>query len=202
MALGVLTACSPTPPPTATRADLVAGGIAPDLARKLELRQPLSPAQLERVMGPTGLSDPEHLALVAENPGVPASMLEMMATHPSSTVREGVAANPRTPAAVLLKLRRPGPGHRINGTLAKNPSMPPEVLREMSAKGEVGAATLAANPALPHDLMLSIARQGDLAARLKLVDHPALTPEALQLLRADESDELKQALAARPAVKR
>lgn len=193
LALGTcLTACSPSPP--ASGSDAAGAGVPLSLVAKLERRHPLSPDELTQVMGVRGLHDPALLALVAQNPGVPVSMLETMARHPTDVVRAGVAANPSTPPAVLERLRGAGPGQLINRALAMNPSTPTALLLEMRSKGEVGDAALAANPSLPEEVMLSIAQKGAETERVALAANSGLPPNIAALLRLDQSEDVKAAI--------
>lgn len=193
-----LAACGPTPTPSASAEDAAAAGVPLRLAAKLERRHPLTPDELVELMGAKGgekgLHDPALLALLAQNPGVPASMLETMARHPSDVVRMGVAANPATPGLVLERLRGVGPGHLINRSLATNPSMPIAVVLEMRAKGEIGDAALAGHPSLPQEKMLALAQNGSETERVALAANPALAPNIVALLRVDSSDDVKAAI--------
>lgn len=54
----------------------------------------------------TSLSPDDYLLarVLSEHPEAPGELLEVLAAHPYSAVRENVARHPRTPAAVLRKM--------------------------------------------------------------------------------------------------
>ncbi|MEM9922171.1 MAG: hypothetical protein AAF915_00185 [Cyanobacteria bacterium P01_D01_bin.50] len=100
-----------------------------------------------------------------ENPHIPSSWLEEMASHPIERVRQMVARHPNTPAYLLVEGAK---DLELRQFVAENPSTPPEVLEElaMDSRGDIQAA-VARNPNTPgyvleilgstpfHDLLLA-----------------------------------------------
>ena len=90
----------------------------------------------------TSLNADDYLLarVLSEHPEAPPELLEHLASHPYSAVRENVARHPRTPAAVL-KVLAENQQEPLWFLVACNPSTPPELRDRLRARmREPGAA--------------------------------------------------------------
>ncbi len=92
-----------------------------------QARNPQTTSQQLLGMGSALHADDYLLARVlTEHPGAPPELLEHLALHPYTSVRENVARHPRTPAAVLRAMA--GDAHEpLWFLVACNPATPPDL---------------------------------------------------------------------------
>ncbi len=172
VALGPIVACERGPEPAPSAQELSSlYGLPPALAQRLAAQEPLSQEEVHAV---AQRGEPRLLAQLAAHPSVSSTLLVAWASYPDDVVRTAVAAQPRTPPETLRSLRVAGRPHPINAALAGNAATPVDLLLEMRARGEAGDFSLAANPSLPHDVIRDIYRRGDESSLRRLARNPAL----------------------------
>ena len=175
----LLTGCPLNTPPMYgrdAREFLQAQGVEAALIEKLTKYEILTGADVAQLQG---YDDVAVKHLLGENLGTPPELLTALANHPNFEVRTGVAANPKTPMAVLLSLRVPRRYDTVNLALSSNPMLPQKLLREMYNTGEADVYGLARNPNLPEDLMRAIDKKGDWLAHSALATNPRLPRDLL-----------------------
>lgn len=194
-------ACTVNAPPlyeARARAFLEKRGVAADLIARLEERRPLRAAEAHAL---ARYDDVAVLHLVGNNAGTPREVLERLSRHVDFEVRTGVAYNASAPLELLLPLRTPGQYSTVNETLARNPRLPQELLREMVRNGEAQRVSLAMNPNCPREIMAEIAASGNDLERTWLAANPGLPPELVRRLEADPLELVRRRLAENPASK-
>ncbi len=167
-----------------TREYLGERGVDAELIQRLTAHQPLTADELHRLLQ---FDHIPTLHLVASNPGLAPHHIRRLAEHDSFEVRTGVALNPNTPLEVLMAMRTPGQYTTVNDTLARNPLLPAELLREMYAAGEIDPVNIAMNPNCPAEIMRDILSSGSDTARTWLATNPNLPEDVMASLAADES---------------
>ena len=192
--LPLLMACN-APPMYNTRAQeyLQEQGVSNDLILRLGDRKPLT--ESEAVMLEEFGNKWVHLLpgnpvtavlhLLASNPSISVSMIVRLAVSRDEEVRWGVAYNRSAPVEILLRLRTPGKYSTMNEYLARNPSIPTEILLQMYRNKEASWVEFAMNPNCPVDLMREIAEQGTDMDRTWLAANPNLPPDLIARLARD-----------------
>lgn len=153
---------------------------------------------------------PQVRQFAAYHKGCPPDVLTALAASDDSSVRCAVAGNPGTPPDTL---RGQAGDAACHTSLARNPSVPPEVLAELwrSAKADC-RELLALNPSLPAALLREIAAAPEEALRInaaknlslpttdaeRLVDDPAPAVRRAVAERGDLREATYQRLAAEP----
>jgi hypothetical protein len=159
-------------------------GTPSDIIDKLTKREPLEPAVAEQL---SRYGNVAVLHLIGENPGTPLTIIDTLSRHNNFEVRSGVAINPNASLDLLLHLRTPGKYTTVNGMLARNPRLPQTVLWEMHRNGEASLMSLGLNPNCPPELMREIAAKGDEIDRAWLATNPNLPEDVAQRLAQDKS---------------
>ncbi len=183
----LLTGCTFNAPPMYernAREFLQAQGVEAGLIEKLTSHAILTGAEVAQLQGYDNVGV-QHL--IGENLGTPRELLAALANHPDFEVRTGVAANPKTPMAVLLSLRVPRRYDTVNWALSSNPMLPQKLLREIYNTGEADVYGLASNPNLPEDLMRAIDNKGDWLAQSTLARNPHLPRDLLDKYLASDT---------------
>ena len=183
----LLTGCTLNAPPMYgrdAREFLRNQGVEAALIEKLTNYEILTGADVAQLQGYDNVAV-KHL--LGANLGTPPELLTALANHPNFEVRTGVAANPKTPMAVLLSLRVPRRYDTVNLALSSNPMLPQKLLREMYNTGEADVYGLARNPNLPEDLMRAIDKKGDWLAHSALARNPSLPRDLLDKYLASDT---------------
>jgi hypothetical protein len=168
--------------------------------------------------------EPDVLMALLSHPSCPTEYLEVASTHSSFIVRKFVAANLRTPIAILLQLSQ-DPFTVI--MVAKNPMTPTSLIVEL-AEGEDGEVRRQAilHPSMPkerlrllqqasgsltlnspfgpllgveHDSLRTLSH-GGLYARQLAARHPDTPIECLEQLAQDKDEQLRIYLAGNPSL--
>lgn len=203
LVLWLLTACVPanSPPLFHSRAEsfLKSRGVAHPLVRKLIDETPLSPDEARAL---AAYGDPATLHLVVANAGAPADLVARLAEHQNEEVRWGAATNPKLASELQARLRTPGRYSTMNSYLARNPTLPAEVIRTMYRSKEASAASIAMNPSCPPDVVNDILANQPEDVRIWLAWNRGLSGEAFERLERDPSDGVARMLRANPAFAR
>ncbi|MFJ2899196.1 hypothetical protein ACIO87_30515 [Streptomyces sp. NPDC087218] len=156
-----------------------------------------SPAEVEHL---SGSPSPVLRMLLAERRDLPAAIRDALADDPDAKVAKSVARHPGLSAARLRSMVERH-GARVAAGVAANPDAPPALLEELAghvppvrkALREIARHPGATGPALLVCLT-------DRRARQVAAGHPALPPEALVELLADDDWEVGRAAAANPSL--
>ncbi len=170
-------------------------GISNDVIEKLATRQPLEPDVAELLSRYENIG---VLHLLGENPSTPQAILDRLARHRNFEVRTGVAGNPNLSLDLLLALRTPGKYTTVNTVVARNPRLPRAVIWEMHKNGEAGYLYFGMNQNCPPELMREIAAKGDWLARGYLAQNPNLPEDVIQKLAQDKSEDVRMRLTFNP----
>jgi hypothetical protein len=94
----------------------------------------------------------KSMAQLVLHPECPHEYLVLALSHPSSIVHGFIASNPRTPPDILKEMHARGLSHNV---LAKNPSSPASVLIALAECDYPSTRSLVArNPSLPRERLL------------------------------------------------
>ena len=150
----------------------------------------------------------EHMFVsdaIAANPNSPPDLLAELATYHDQLTNCNVASNPNTPEQSIRNLWKAiKDGDRgeffsfLGGCIAKNPSTPPDILRDMatlSGSGTYGVSDKAiSNPSLPKDIMNVIVDRNKFSEVLALASNPKITDKAIDLISKTENVRLLEVL--------
>ncbi|MFJ5265729.1 hypothetical protein ACIQAC_35245 [Streptomyces sp. NPDC088387] len=145
-------------------------------------------------------SDPVLRMLLAERRDLPAGIRDLLADDPDAKVVKSVAGHPGL-SGVQLRSMVERHGTQVAAKVAANPQTPPGLLEDLAARippvgkalREVARHRNATAPAL-------LACLTDVRARRAAAGHPALPPEVVVGLLADDDWQVAQAAAANPAL--
>jgi hypothetical protein len=139
----------------------------------------------------------KELRLTAKNPATPIEMLESLATHEQSQVRQNVARNPAAPLDLLTRLAS-DPEPRVRSGAAMNSHTPIALLLQLANDGDrVVRLRLAANEHATPDILMRLADDRDNAVRGKVADNVNTPAELLARLADDEDSDVRHSLATR-----
>ena len=194
---------------------------------RFEMRPPDRAAAVNRAEGAelealTRGDDYVTRAVLAQRPDLPVALLEELATDARPEVVWRVAANPSTPAEVLLRLDEQP---LLRGPLALNPSLPaslvdaytradsssvrwrialhpavaPVRLAELAGDADFGVRWgVAGNTSTPPDVLAAMVTDDEMGVRLALSLNPSTTPDALAALAADSFIDVRREIARNP----
>ena len=145
----------------------------------------------------------------AANPNTPQPGLVRLASTRDATssasldhdeTRLGVAANPSCSAVLLADLAA-DPSGTIRALVARNPSIPPEILARLAQNDPHRdiRSTAASHPSLPSRLLDLLAADPHHSIREAVARHPRCPPELHQRLAADQAPNVRAAIAANTA---
>lgn len=195
----LLTACVMNTPPlyeSRARAYLERRGVDEAVIQWLTGGQPLRPADVQILLQ---YQDTATLFLLASNKSTPADIVEKLAASDDLEVRSGAARNPKLSVDTMARLRTPGKYSTMNDYLARNSSIPLDVLRAMYQSKEAGKESIAMNPSCPPDLVDAILADQPEEVRLWLSFNRGLGPAAWTRLEADPSPSVVRMLQSNPA---
>jgi hypothetical protein len=125
------------------------------------------------------------LVRIAQNPSLPASLLEALAEAPEDLIRAGVAGNPSTPSRMLEGLAN-DLGYGVRHAVAENPSTPAHVLAALANdSGDGVRARVAGNPSTPVHVLEGLATDSAELVSRRVAGNPS-TPAALLEVLAPE----------------
>ncbi|MEU9862556.1 hypothetical protein AB0D99_16960 [Streptomyces sp. NPDC047971] len=130
------------------------------------------------------------------NPAAPAETVGALADHPSSLLRQDLAARPDLPSEVYARLAVDAiPGVRAN--VAANPAIDDVLIRVLAADGSHDVRrALAHHPHLPLDVLADLASTTRIGATL-LPRIAAASPDEVEALAASRNPALRMLLAQR-----
>lgn len=193
----LLVSCRNTPPiyrPRA-RAVLERQGISSETIDNLINFRGLQDKEIQILLSN---GDPAVLHLLGRNPSIPIDLIERLSKHPQPEVRYGVAANPKTRFDLLMRLRMLNQYATINEYIARNPSVPEELLKTMLDHGEVSLGALASNPNLTPELIDIVIRDGNEIDRAIVARNPNLSLQNIRELEDQDSALVRQHLLVNP----
>jgi len=132
---------------------------------------------------------------LARDPTTSQATLRRLANRPSAPTRALVAANPNTPVEVLLGLVKSNPE-----AVLSNPAFALALLADVALLDRLSNAalvSLARSPSLPPDLARAIHSNGLPKARAALAQNAASPPDLLVLLATDAGHEVQACVLAR-----
>lgn len=137
------------------------------------------------------------LAFVAAYPLSPSDVLERMGESVQDpAIAEGLATNPRTPPATLIRLME-STNPQVRAAVAKNPNLNPrDIQRLLQDNATEVAITLATNPALKPQHQAVLATHAEASVRVALLRNSNLETSILTALTTDPSPVVRCALAA------
>lgn len=185
--LGIWSGCSANEPPLyekQAREFLWKKGASNDVIDKLTKGKPLTSAEAEQL---AKYENTAVLHLLGGNASTPQPIVDKLSRHTDFEVRSGVAANPNASTELLLNLRTVGKYTTVNTMLARNPRIPQTVLWDMHRNGEALLSSFAMNPNCPPELMREISAKGDEIDRAWLATNPNLPEDVAQKLAQDRS---------------
>jgi hypothetical protein len=120
------------------------------------------------------------------HPSLSASLLDELSRHPSTDIRQDLAASPRASTEILARLAQ-DPNIYVRGAVASNPNTPLDILQQMhGVEGQ-----LAQNPSAPTALLLELAQTGNEEVLFHLQRRGSLPPEALDILARSERESVR-----------
>ena len=135
---------------------------------------------------------PYVIQLLTESAVTPAWVFSQLATSASESKRVAVAQSQYATAAQLASLAE-DPSLSVRAAVAKNPKTPPEQLTALAQRGALLAQRCAENPALSGEALAVLRAKPSRAVRLRLLQHPTLPSEAHEeLLREAPPGVLRQ----------
>lgn len=128
--------------------------------------------------------DPGVRQYVGANPNISRKTLKKLAADPNSLVRSSLADNPNWTADEIRRMYR----HKtaLPCLIARNPSAPPDVLKELSYGSDyIVLASLASNPSIPPYVINRLVNDPNPSVRLRLADNKAIPTSVLERLAKD-----------------
>lgn len=198
-ALAVVVGCMANSPPmyhARAKAYLESKRVAADLVAKLVDERPLSGVEADLL---ATHDDVATLHLLGANPGTPAALVALLAGHADEEVRWGAATHPALRRETMLSLRTVGTYSTMNDYLARNPSLPADVMRTMYWNREASAASIAMNPACPADIVADVLANQPDTVRAWLAWNRGLDARTVEQLDRDPSPLVARMLRSNPA---
>ena len=144
-------------------------------------------------------ADPTSQEDVAANPSTPADVLLGLAASRSARVRFQVASNPSTPPAALASLTSDAETSVV-WRVAGSPLTPPEALAELATSTRFYLPRiLAGNPSTPPEVLAGFENADDFAVRWALAKNPSTPTAILDRLVADPDFGVRWGVAANPS---
>ena len=131
-------------------------------------------------------SDPDTAVrqYVGANPNISRKTLKKLATDSERLVRSSVVSNPNWTADEIRQMHQDK--NVAPSLIAKNPSAPPDVLKELTYGSDYNVlGNLARNPSIPPYVINRLASDSQPSIRLMLVDNKALPMSTLKRLAND-----------------
>jgi hypothetical protein len=165
-------------------------GIDPKLISKLTDRLPISDVELVRL---SKFSNASVQYLVASNPGASSEFLTNYSMALSIEGWWGLVSNGNAPQDLVLKKRQKGQYATINGYIARNPSLPKELIWEMYRGREASDYDFAVNTNLPDDLAHELIQKDEMV-RIGLAINLGISISICRHLQSDSSELVRRNL--------
>lgn len=153
--------CGPAYPERDGKAYMERKGFPKELSESVLERKPLSH---ESILELSKCPDINVRFLVAWNPNLETSELDLFINDASDFVRAGAARNEKLTNAQIQKLFK-DKSHTVYCTLAGNPSVPEETLLKLHKERNPGLLWFAMNPKCPESVKAQIRSSNDTLAQ-------------------------------------
>ena len=128
----------------------------------------------------------EVRSLVAANPSINQTIVEMLIKDKEPGVRGYLAGNRSVPRPVLLRLRE-DPNETVRWMLPGNPNWTEDDIREMYSESTTSWGRIARNPSAPSDILDKLSSSTDYNTLINLANNPSI-PESVALILAKQKD--------------